>query len=101
MKNYTIEMAQKAEADLLELFYKILDVSHDLDTAKKFHDKIKNKIAKLDRLPYVSEDFSDNDYRVIEFPYIIHYSIFEDNNIVLITHIRHGKTLRPDIKKLI
>ena len=88
--NYYVEHAPQADLDMIGIFDYIHSKSRDLLTALGVTRRIEKKIEILEHNPHVSELFGKDTYRLIEYPYLIFYTINEETKTVSVVHIRHG-----------
>jgi addiction module RelE/StbE family toxin len=95
INKFHIEYLPTAEKDLIDIFEYIL--SDNPSAATNFLDKIDESILKLEDFPYIGVVPDDSrlkylGYRILIVEnYLVFYVVYEDEDLVEIRRILHGK----------
>ncbi len=91
MKKFKVVVLTQVQDDLKDAveYYKKIDIS----LAKRFLKATKTTVNDLKKMPMFQIKYDQIRLRIIhKFPYIIHYTVNEDNNTIYIYGIRYASS---------
>lgn len=88
MRNFAIEFSEEAKKDLAEHMFYYEDLR--LGLGLRFTDELKANLSTIASIPFLNVRYDDvRCVPLMRFPFMIHYSVFPDRELIRIHGIIH------------